>query len=192
MASKNSAANGSDLASAWIGDTPSSTPASRIRSMFSETLNHRSVAQTYTPNSRRRKIDDAARPLRFAALDPHRDPLVPALGDGNGCGAPDHGQPAGAQRDRHGQSVARGPREIGPCGGYTHAPYSATTGPQVRNRSSPDGVFHALRVPTLRAILRRRVGGVSPRYGPGGMGHPALHGLHGIEWVFVPERPGAL
>jgi len=30
--------------------------------MFSETLNHRSVAQTYTPNSRRRKIDDAARP----------------------------------------------------------------------------------------------------------------------------------
>src|SRR5215831_6711906 len=30
--------------------------------MFSETLNHRSVAQTCTPNSRRRKIDDAARP----------------------------------------------------------------------------------------------------------------------------------
>src|SRR5215469_16334324 len=62
MASKNSAAKGSDLASAWTGNTPSSTPASRIRSMFSETLNHRSVAQTYTPNSRRRKIDDAARP----------------------------------------------------------------------------------------------------------------------------------
>src|SRR5580658_5387141 len=62
MASKNSAANGSDLASAWIGNTPSSTPASRTRSRFSETLNHRSAAQTYTPNSRRRKIDDAARP----------------------------------------------------------------------------------------------------------------------------------
>jgi hypothetical protein len=30
--------------------------------MFSETLNHRSVAQTCTPNSRRMKIDDAARP----------------------------------------------------------------------------------------------------------------------------------
>jgi hypothetical protein len=30
--------------------------------MFSETLNHRSVAQTCTPNSRRRKIDDVARP----------------------------------------------------------------------------------------------------------------------------------
>ena len=30
--------------------------------MFSEALNHRSVAQTCTPNSRRRKIDDAARP----------------------------------------------------------------------------------------------------------------------------------
>src|SRR5438093_1530954 len=62
MASKNSAANGSDQASAWIGNTPSSTPASRIRWMFSETLNHRSVAQTWTPNSRRRKIDDDARP----------------------------------------------------------------------------------------------------------------------------------
>ena len=62
MASKKSAANGSDRASAWIGNTPSSTPASRIRWMFSEALNHRSVAQTCTPNSRRRKIDDAARP----------------------------------------------------------------------------------------------------------------------------------
>jgi hypothetical protein len=41
------------------GNTPSSTPASRIRWTFSETLNHRSVAQTCTPNSRRRKIDDA-------------------------------------------------------------------------------------------------------------------------------------
>src|SRR5262245_17553788 len=30
--------------------------------MFSETLNHKSVAQTCTPDSRRRKIDDAARP----------------------------------------------------------------------------------------------------------------------------------
>ena len=33
-----------------------------MRWMFSEALNHRSVAQTCTPNSRRRKIDDAARP----------------------------------------------------------------------------------------------------------------------------------
>src|SRR3989442_485155 len=47
---------------AWIGNTPSSTPASRIRWMFSETLNHRSVAQTCTPNSRCKKIDDDARP----------------------------------------------------------------------------------------------------------------------------------
>src|SRR5438552_12136376 len=62
MASKNSAANGSERASAWIGKTPSSTPASRIRWMFSEALNHRSVAHTCTPNSRRRKIDDDARP----------------------------------------------------------------------------------------------------------------------------------
>src|SRR3989304_5332068 len=61
-ASKNSAANGSDRASAWIGNTPSSTPASRTRWRFSEALNHRSVAQTWTPNSRRRKIDDIARP----------------------------------------------------------------------------------------------------------------------------------
>src|SRR5215831_15116570 len=30
--------------------------------MFSEALNHRSVAQTCTPNSRARKIDDEARP----------------------------------------------------------------------------------------------------------------------------------
>src|SRR5437870_2191589 len=62
MASKKSAANGSERASAWIGKTPSSTPASRMRWMFSEALNHRSVAQTCTPNSRRRKIDDIARP----------------------------------------------------------------------------------------------------------------------------------
>ena len=62
MASKNSAANGSDRASAWIGKTPSSTPASRTRWRFSEALNHRSVAQTCTPNSRRRKIDEAPRP----------------------------------------------------------------------------------------------------------------------------------
>src|SRR6266478_6389179 len=62
MASKNSVAKGSDRASAWIGNTPSSTPASRIRWIFSEALNHRSVAQTCTPNSRRRKIDDDARP----------------------------------------------------------------------------------------------------------------------------------
>src|SRR5438552_2257830 len=34
-----------------------------MRWLFSETLNHRSVAQTWTPNSRRKKIDDIARPL---------------------------------------------------------------------------------------------------------------------------------
>ena len=62
MASKNSSANGSDRASAWIGKTSLSTPASRIRWRFSEALNHRSVAQTCTPNSRHRKIDDDARP----------------------------------------------------------------------------------------------------------------------------------
>src|SRR2546430_8210810 len=62
MASKKSGANGSDRASAWIGNTPSRAPASRIRWMFSAALNHRSVAQTCTPNSRCRKIDDAARP----------------------------------------------------------------------------------------------------------------------------------
>ena len=33
-----------------------------MRWRFSEALNHRSVAHTCTPNSRRRKIDDAARP----------------------------------------------------------------------------------------------------------------------------------
>ena len=62
MASKNSAANGSDRASAWIGNTPSRAPASRMRRRFSEALNHRSVAHTCTPNSRHRKIDDMARP----------------------------------------------------------------------------------------------------------------------------------
>src|SRR5579863_5354433 len=62
MASKKSVAKGSDHASAWTGNTLPSTLASRIRFRFSETLNHRSVAQTCTPNSRPRKIDDAARP----------------------------------------------------------------------------------------------------------------------------------
>src|SRR5713226_4337190 len=33
-----------------------------MRCMFSEALNHRSAAHTCTPNSRRRKIDDDARP----------------------------------------------------------------------------------------------------------------------------------
>src|SRR5215203_2279383 len=45
-----------------MGNTPPSHPASRIRWRFSEGLNHRSVAHTWTPNSRCRKIDDAARP----------------------------------------------------------------------------------------------------------------------------------
>ena len=54
--------NGSHRASARIGKTPSSTPASRTRWIFSVALNHRSVAQTCTPNSRRRKTDDIARP----------------------------------------------------------------------------------------------------------------------------------
>src|SRR6516225_9421095 len=61
-ASKNPSENGSIRASARIGKTPSSTPASRTRWMFSEALNHRSVAQTWTPNSRRRKTEDRARP----------------------------------------------------------------------------------------------------------------------------------
>ena len=54
IASKNPAANGSDRASAWTGNTA---------------LNHRSVAQTCTPNSRRRKIDDIASP-QFVRLVP--------------------------------------------------------------------------------------------------------------------------
>src|SRR5512147_1512807 len=62
MASKKLEAKGNDRASVWSGKTPSSTPASRMRCMFSEALIHRSVAQTCTPNSRRRKIDDDARP----------------------------------------------------------------------------------------------------------------------------------
>src|SRR5262245_419398 len=62
IASKKFAAKGSDRASACRGNTPSTTPASRIRSIFSDALNHRSVAQTCTPNSRLRKIDDDARP----------------------------------------------------------------------------------------------------------------------------------
>ena len=43
-------------------DRPSSTLASRMRWLFSDVSNHRSVAQTCTPNSRCKKIDDAARP----------------------------------------------------------------------------------------------------------------------------------
>src|SRR5881396_3004335 len=79
MASKNSSANGSDRASAWIGNTPSSMPASRIRWMFSDALNHRSVDQTCTPNSRRRKIDDAARPQpRSSTRSPGRKSIAPA------------------------------------------------------------------------------------------------------------------
>src|SRR6516225_4757462 len=62
MASKNSSLNGSDRASACTGNTPSSNPASRILWLFSTALNHRSVAQTCTPNSRQRKIEDVARP----------------------------------------------------------------------------------------------------------------------------------
>ena len=61
-ASKKSSAKGSARASAWMGKTLSATSASRIRWRFSEALNHRSVAQTWTPNSRARKTDDAARP----------------------------------------------------------------------------------------------------------------------------------
>ena len=78
MASKNSAAKGSDRASAWIGKTPSSTPASRMRWMFSEALNHRSVAQTCTPNSRRRKIDDDALPHPRSST---RIPVLKSIAD---------------------------------------------------------------------------------------------------------------
>src|SRR5579863_2410879 len=62
MASKKFAAKGRERASAWIGKTPSSTPASRTRRTFSDALNQRSVAQTCTPHSRRRKIEEHARP----------------------------------------------------------------------------------------------------------------------------------
>ena len=73
ITSKNSAANGNERASAWIGNTPSSTPASRMRLRFSDALNHRSVAQTWTPNSRRKKIEDDARPHpRSSSLMPGR------------------------------------------------------------------------------------------------------------------------
>ena len=54
--------SGSAWASARIGKTPSATPASRMRWKFSEALHHRSTAQTCTPNSRRKKTDDIARP----------------------------------------------------------------------------------------------------------------------------------
>src|SRR5215469_1948434 len=86
-ASKNPSENGSDRASARIGKTPSSIPASRTRWMFSEALNHRSVAQTCTPNSRRRKTDDRARP------QPRSNPLwltewlTEALGQPQGVGS---------------------------------------------------------------------------------------------------------
>src|SRR5258708_17173803 len=44
-----------------------------MRRMFSEALNQRSVAQTCAPNSRRRKIDDDARPQpRSNTLMPDR------------------------------------------------------------------------------------------------------------------------
>jgi hypothetical protein len=43
-----------DLAVGWMGCL--------IRWRFAEGLNHRSVAQACTPNSRRRKTDDIARP----------------------------------------------------------------------------------------------------------------------------------
>src|SRR5271163_80838 len=79
MASKNSSANGSDRASAWTGNTPSSTPASRMRCRFSEALNQRSVAQTCTPNARpqprsstrmpgRKSISEASHSLSHSGL----------------------------------------------------------------------------------------------------------------------------
>jgi hypothetical protein len=77
-ASKNPVANGSARASAWIGNTASPTAASRIRLSRSVASNHRSVAQTCTPNSRCRKIDEAPRPqprsstrMPAAAASPH-------------------------------------------------------------------------------------------------------------------------
>ena len=63
MASKNPAANGSDRASAWIGNTPPSTPASRMRS---QVLRGDRTTDRWprpaTPNSRRRKIDEPPLP----------------------------------------------------------------------------------------------------------------------------------
>src|SRR3954447_15936102 len=47
--------------------------------MFSVALNHRSVAQTCTPNSRRRKIEDDARPHpRSKTLIPGRRSIADA------------------------------------------------------------------------------------------------------------------
>jgi hypothetical protein len=60
--SKNESAKGSARAFACTGKTPSSTPASLTRVRFSDGLNHKSVAQTSTPNSRRRNTDERAQP----------------------------------------------------------------------------------------------------------------------------------
>src|SRR5262249_15846593 len=101
MASKNSAANGSDRASAWIGKTPSSTPASRMRWRFSVALNDRSVAQTRTADSWRGTEARASGWGRGA-------------GGGRGGGAGAHPRRAG-RRARRGAPPPGQPRGFGPA-----------------------------------------------------------------------------
>src|SRR5581483_6437090 len=92
MASKKSAPKGSARASTCKGKTAESTLASRIRWRFSEGLNQRSAAQTWTLNSRWRKMEEEARPhprsrtrmpgLRSSAVQSHsvnQSELAPPL-----------------------------------------------------------------------------------------------------------------
>ena len=57
MASKNPSANGRACASAWMGNTRSSTPASRIRPRLSLAAIHRSTAHTCRPYSFARNME---------------------------------------------------------------------------------------------------------------------------------------
>ncbi len=113
--------------------------------------------------------------------------------DTGGCRrAPDHRQPPGAQRNRHGQAVARRPGEIGPCRGCARALDSATTGPEVRDCSPADGVLHALRVAALRPFLCRRPGGVPPDRRHGRAGHLEVRAIRGCTRRLIPERRDGL
>ena len=57
MASKKESAKGSECASAWMGKTRSSTPASQMRFQFSLGSIQRSVAHTWSPSSCAKKIE---------------------------------------------------------------------------------------------------------------------------------------
>src|SRR2546426_3048245 len=70
-ASKNPSAKGSVCASAWTGNTLSSRPTVWTRFQFSLTLTQRSVAQTWTPNSREK---DGADSLSASHV---KDPYAP-------------------------------------------------------------------------------------------------------------------